>query len=97
MISIEDKRFVNTFEKVYGKLSTRQNIKNLDFWNVQGNHDHRGNATAQITYSHVKDTTWKLPDLWYSFEIRKSENLTMTIIMIDTMIMQSKLRNQNIF
>lgn len=36
-----DSRFLFTYENVYGKSSERQNIKNLDFYQIAGNHDHR--------------------------------------------------------
>jgi len=44
-------RWNGTVEQIYGKLSGRKNIQNLDFYQVLGNHDHHGNATAQVTYS----------------------------------------------
>ena len=40
---VDDTRFRFTYEKVYGKLSERQNLKKLDFLHIQGNHDHRWN------------------------------------------------------
>ena len=49
-------RWNGTVEKVYGNLSHRKNIQNLDFYQVLGNHDHSGNATVQIEYSHLKGT-----------------------------------------
>lgn len=87
VLDAEDSRFQATFEDVYGKTSNKETLKNLDFWQVQGNHDHRGNATAQVVYSEERETSFKMPYFWYSFKIEKSKDLTMTVIMIDTMIL----------
>ena len=46
---VDDIRFNGTYENVYGFASERENIKNLDFYQILGNHDHRRNATAQVS------------------------------------------------
>ena len=48
--NIDDIRFNGTYENVYGFASERENIKNLDFYQILGNHDHRRNATAQVSW-----------------------------------------------
>lgn len=81
--NIDDIRFNGTYENIYGFASERENIKNLDFYQCLGNHDHRRNATAQVRfkpnrakkrnfqviYSHQRETNFKFPDLWYSFTV----------------------------
>ena len=49
-----DTRFRYTYENVYGKSSNRYNIKNLDFWHVAGNHDHKwqSNIISKLTAQH---------------------------------------------
>ena len=84
----DDRRFRGTYENIYGKTSSRNNIKDLNFYHIAGNHDHRGNATAQIIYTKTKDTNFYLPSFWYSFTIEKGADLTMTFMMIDTNIMK---------
>ena len=48
---MDSPRWDGTVERMYGKTSNREFIKKLDFYQVMGNHDHRGNATVQIAYS----------------------------------------------
>ncbi|CBY33016.1 unnamed protein product [Oikopleura dioica] len=97
---VEDTRFHFTYELVYGKASEREVLKTLDFYQCLGNHDHKDNATAQVSvfkllffifeviYSNLMHTTFKLPELWYSFTIEK-ETFSMKMIMIDTMVMMN--------
>merc|ERR1712037_68025 len=89
--NIDDIRFNGTYENVYGFASERENIKNLDFYQILGNHDHRRNATAQVIYSHQKETNFKFPDLWYTFTIEKPK-FSVKIIMIDTEIMMGNVK-----
>ena len=42
---VNDRRFRGTYENVYGRTSDRSNLKLLDFWHINGNHDHRGNVS----------------------------------------------------
>ena len=49
-----------------------------------------------MIYSNTRDTNWKFPDLWYSFSIEKSANLSMKFIMIDTMIMMGARDTENL-
>jgi tartrate-resistant acid phosphatase type 5 len=48
---IEDTRFHFTYELVYGKASEREVLKTLDFYQCLGNHDHKDNATAQVSFN----------------------------------------------
>ena len=51
LTKIEDKRWEVVYENVYGRWSFRENLKKLDFFSIMGNHDHRGNQTAQLMYA----------------------------------------------
>ena len=86
--NIEDPRWKIVFENVYGRWSHRENLKKLDFWQILGNHDHRGNQTAQVDYMYqVPTSNFKMPYYYHTIEIEKSPDLSMKLIMIDTMIM----------
>ena len=88
--NIEDPRWKIVFENVYGRWSHRDNVKKLDFWQIMGNHDWRGNATAQVDYMYqVPDSNFKMPAFYYTLEIEKTPDLSMKLIMIDTMIMMN--------
>ena len=53
-----------------------------------GNHDHKGNHTAQVDYMYqVPDSNFKMPAFYYTLEIEKTKDLSLKLIMIDTMIM----------
>ena len=53
-----------------------------------GNHDHSGNQTAQVDYMYQNpDTNFKMPAFYYTIEIEKNKDLSLKLIMIDTMIM----------
>ena len=59
-------RWNGTVENIYGKFSGRTNIQDLDFYQVLGNHDHHGNATAQVTYS-LNQGLIIFSDLYFQF------------------------------
>ena len=53
-----------------------------------GNHDHAGNQTAQVDYMYqTPDSNFKMPAFYYTIEIEKTKDLSLKLIMIDTMIM----------
>lgn len=76
-----DKRFKGTFEDVFKADS----LKASGFFRVlAGNHDHKGNTTAQIAYSAHSDR-WHFPSLWYNFvESVDDSGTTAEFVMIDT-------------
>ena len=49
----EDKRWEDVYENVYGVSSSRENLKQLDFFSIMGNHGYKGNVTAQLQYAEV--------------------------------------------
>lgn len=77
-----DKRFKHTFEDVF----TADSLKSPDFFKVvAGNHDHKGNTTAQIAYSTHSDR-WHFPALWYNWVEEVDASTTAEFVMIDTVV-----------
>ena len=70
-------RFVDTFEKCY-----TEDALDLPWYALAGNHDHHGNVSAQIAYTHDQ-SRWTFPDYWYTFN-RTAAGVTTQVIMIDT-------------
>ncbi|KAI0217709.1 Tartrate-resistant acid phosphatase type 5 [Lamellibrachia satsuma] len=80
--SVDDPRFTETYSKVYYQRSLA-----VDWYITAGNHDYKGNVSAQIAYTKVSKT-WNYPDNFYKkkFTVPDSD-LTLEIIMIDTIIL----------
>ncbi|KAK2183736.1 hypothetical protein NP493_297g00029 [Ridgeia piscesae] len=80
--SVDDPRFTETYSRVFYQRSLA-----VDWYMVAGNHDYKGNISAQIAYTKVSKT-WKYPDYYYkmAFTIPGSD-MTLEIIMIDTIIL----------
>lgn len=55
--SVDDEQWQSKFEKPYQNLDFK-------FYAVLGNHDHKGNAQAQVNYSSDR---WSMPDRYYTF------------------------------
>ncbi|CAH1249452.1 ACP5 [Branchiostoma lanceolatum] len=74
-----DKRFQETFEDVFTAKSL-----DIPWYFIAGNHDHNGNVTAQIEYSH-RSKKWNFPSLYYSLNFTvPGTNTTVTIIQYDS-------------
>ena len=75
-------RFQETFEDVYPVEA----FKNLPFYVIAGNHDHRGNVQAQIDYH--GSARWHFPHLYYKlpFKFTSSTGVPRTVdfVLIDT-------------
>ncbi|ESO83458.1 hypothetical protein LOTGIDRAFT_133469 [Lottia gigantea] len=90
VVDVEDKRFQRTYEKVYDDPAL-----NIPWYIIAGNHDWRGNVSAQIEYS-KRSHRWNFPFYFYplSFTI-PGTNDTVDILMIDTNILCLKEETQN--
>ncbi|XP_041359444.1 tartrate-resistant acid phosphatase type 5-like [Gigantopelta aegis] len=80
--NVDNARFFETFERVYTAPSLQ-----VPWYLIAGNHDHRGNVSAQIAYSQ-HSTRWNFPYFFYplSFKIPNSDS-TVDLIMMDTVML----------
>ncbi|KAJ9458764.1 Purple acid phosphatase 7 [Diplonema papillatum] len=78
-------RFDSTFESVFTAPSLQ-----VPWYVLAGNHDHKGNVTAEIAYSSLS-TRWTFPAYYYtfveSFAAAGNKTITTQIVMIDTVLM----------
>ena len=70
---VHSKRFKYTFEDVF--------TNEIPFHVISGNHDHRGNVTAQIAYTQISKR-WSYPSLYYTFTEGPVQ-----FVMIDTVVL----------
>lgn len=76
-------RFEETWRIPYSSSSS---LEDLSWYIVSGNHDHRGNVTAQIAYSFIQPR-WKYPSLYYHEQFYSAdESISVDIIFIDTVL-----------
>ncbi|EDQ92344.1 uncharacterized protein MONBRDRAFT_30765 [Monosiga brevicollis MX1] len=81
-----DARFVETFEQVYNSSV----LEAIPYYVIAGNHDHKGNVSAQIAYSQLS-SRWHFDDYYYKksfvFSPSSERNMTIDIIFIDTVLL----------
>eukprot|EP00871_Galdieria_phlegrea_P004635 jgi/Galph1/5172/GphlegSOOS_G3850.1 len=77
--SVHDKQWNVSFEQVYDFLP----LKSVPWYVVLGNHDHLGNYTAQLVYSHRSDR-WIMPHPFYSVPLVSRTGLTYDFLFLDT-------------
>lgn len=77
--NVDDKRFQETFEDVFTAKSLM-----TPWYFCAGNHDHKGNVSAQIAYS-SKSNRWNFPNYYYtkSWKIPGSDS-ELQLVLLDT-------------
>lgn len=76
--SIDDPQWRNTFEDVYSATSLQ-----CPWYPVLGNHDHKGNAMAEIAYS-VMSPRWAMAAPFYVHEVRDASGVSADFFFLDT-------------
>ncbi|WPP53716.1 purple acid phosphatase family protein [Catalinimonas niigatensis] len=76
--STKDPLWEVSFEKVYHHASLQ-----IPWYAVLGNHDYRGNTSAQILYSQ-QSSRWRMPARYYSKLLKVSESSDLQLIFTDT-------------
>ncbi|NWZ29848.1 PPA5 phosphatase, partial [Asarcornis scutulata] len=73
----------DTFERVF----TAGGLRGLPWFVLAGNHDHAGNVTAQLAYSH-RSPRWHFPHPYYSLRLRvPGSNATARLLLLDTVLL----------
>ncbi|XP_031550025.1 tartrate-resistant acid phosphatase type 5-like [Actinia tenebrosa] len=80
--NVNDKRFEETFENVFSSKSLQ-----IPWYFCAGNHDHYGNASAQIAYSQ-KSNRWNFPYYYYTKDWTiPGTDKKLQLVMIDTVLL----------
>ncbi len=76
--STSDPLWQTHFEEVYNPTTL-----NMNFYAVLGNHDHHGNAQAQVDYTPLSPR-WEMPGRYYTYARTLLDSTTIRFIGIDT-------------
>lgn len=76
--SVDDPQWKTKFEVVYADPALQ-----LPIYPSLGNHDHRGNVTAQIQYSQ-RNKNWKMPAQYYTFTRTLGDGTAVQFFAIDS-------------
>lgn len=82
--SVDDPRFQQTFESVFTAPSLQG--PTTQFMVIAGNHDHYGNASAEVAYT-AKSNRWSFTDFYYTFSKTTTDGATVEFVMIDTVLL----------
>ncbi|NWR39925.1 PPA5 phosphatase, partial [Tachuris rubrigastra] len=78
-----DPRFQDTFERVF----VSPGLRGVPWYVMAGNHDHAGNVTAQLRYSH-HSPRWHFPHPYYSLRLHiPGSNSTGRLLVLDTVLL----------
>jgi tartrate-resistant acid phosphatase type 5 len=71
VFSVYDHQWQEKFEKIYNGPA----LQKIPFFAVLGNHDHRGDSQAQISYSQqsMGSGRWQMPDKFFKVDMGRSE------------------------
>ncbi|XP_062367722.1 tartrate-resistant acid phosphatase type 5 [Cinclus cinclus] len=78
-----DPRFQDTFERVF----VSPGLRGVPWYVMAGNHDHAGNVTAQLRYSH-HSPRWHFPNPYYSLRLHiPGSNASARLLVLDTVLL----------
>lgn len=60
VVSVDDPQFDTSWRQVYAQPA----LAGVPWWLIAGNHDYRGNLTAQLAWA--RDSRWRFPSLYYT-------------------------------
>jgi len=84
--SAESSRWDSTYKAIFPE--SYEYIGDMTYYAQTGNHDYRGNVSAEIVYTDMQKR-WTMPDLWYSIpNLSNFDNFTVAFITIDTDILK---------
>jgi tartrate-resistant acid phosphatase type 5 len=84
--SVADTQWQDKFERLYREES----LSALPFFAVMGNHDHAGNAEAQLAYARERRGSgrWRMPALQYHYDFGRVDNrVLLRMVFLDTVRM----------
>lgn len=76
--SVDDPQWKTKFEDIYA-----DDILQVSYYATLGNHDHKGNAHAQVEYSH-HSSRWRMPARHYTFDYKLDDGTVMAFFALDT-------------